>query len=61
VRARWTSLLLRPTALPLARGLLVAASLIAAESVLVLLLKHIVPGNLFGVIFVIGVLVVSTG
>jgi signal transduction histidine kinase len=60
VLARLASLVLRPTAARLGPGLLVAASLIGAESLVVLLLKHVGPGNLFGVIFLIGVLVVST-
>jgi K+-sensing histidine kinase KdpD len=41
-------------------GLVVAASFIAMESVVVLLLKQIAPGNAFGVVFLVGVLVVST-
>jgi signal transduction histidine kinase len=40
-------------------GLVVAASFIAMESVVVVLLKQIAPGNAFGVVFLIGVLVVS--
>jgi K+-sensing histidine kinase KdpD len=59
VLARLASLVLRPTAARLGPGLLVAASLIGAESLVVLLLKHVAPGKLFGVIFLIGVLVVS--
>jgi len=55
------SLLLRPTAPPLALGLVVAALLIAAESLVVYLLKQVAPGNLFGVVFLLGVVVVSTG
>jgi signal transduction histidine kinase len=55
------SLLLRPTAPPLPLGLVVAVSLIVAESVVVYLLKHVAPGNAFGVIFLLGVLGVSTG
>jgi signal transduction histidine kinase len=60
MRARVLSLLLRPTAPPRALGLVVAASLIAAESLVVYLLKQVAPGNLFGVVFLLGVLVVST-
>ena len=59
VLAPLASLVLRPTAARLGPGLLVAASLIGAESLVVLLLKHVAPGKLFGVIFLIGVLVVS--
>ena len=61
MRAGLLSLLLRPTAPPLALGLVVAALLIAAESLVVYLLKQVAPGNLFGVVFLLGVLVVSTG
>jgi signal transduction histidine kinase len=61
MRVRGLSLLLRPTAPPLALGLVVAALLIAAESLVVYLLKQVAPGNLFGVVFLLGVLVVSTG
>jgi len=60
MRARVPSLLLRPTAPPLALGLVVAALLIAAESFLVYLLKLAAPGNIFGVILLLGVLVVAT-
>ncbi|MDT5153624.1 MAG: hypothetical protein QOI01_5357, partial [Mycobacterium sp.] len=41
-------------------GLVVAASFVVAETILVLLLKHLVAGMAFGVIFLLGVLVVST-
>jgi signal transduction histidine kinase len=60
MRARLLSLLLRPTAPSLALGLVVAASLIAAESVLVYVLKQVAPGNAFGVVFLLGVVLVST-
>jgi signal transduction histidine kinase len=53
------SLLLRPTRPPVWLGLVVAASFITVESVLVLLLKQVAPGNVFGVVFLVGVLVVS--
>ncbi|HVQ50030.1 MAG TPA: DUF4118 domain-containing protein [Mycobacterium sp.] len=59
LRARVASLL-RPTAPPLGLGLLVAALLIAAESFLVYLLTEAVPGNIFGVVFLLGVLLVAT-
>jgi signal transduction histidine kinase len=61
MRARVLSLVLRPITPPLALGLAVAAVLIAAESLLVYLLTRVVPGNLFGVVFLLGVLVVSLG
>jgi signal transduction histidine kinase len=60
MRARLVSLLLHPTAPPVALGFVVAASLIVAESVLVYLLKQVAPGNAFGVVYLLGVLVVST-
>src|SRR6476646_5068644 len=61
VRARLVSLLLRPTAPPLALGVVVAAFLIAAETLLVYLLTQVAPGMAFGVVYLLGVLVVSTG
>src|ERR1700676_2638245 len=61
VRARLVSLLLRPTAPPLAFGVVVAASLIVAETLLVYLLKRVAPENMFGVVYLLGALVVSTG
>ena len=61
MRARLVSVLLRPTAPPLALGLAVAASLITAETLLVYLLKQVAPHEVFGVVYLIGVLVVSTG
>jgi hypothetical protein len=60
VLAPLASLVVHPTTPRLGPGPLVAASLIGAESLVVLRLKYVAPGNLFGVIFVIGVLVVST-
>ncbi len=59
--ARLVGLLVRPTAPPLAVGIMVAASLIAAETLLVYLLEKIFPGMPFGVVFLFGVLVVSAG
>ena len=59
--ARLVGLLVRPTAPPLAVGILVAASFIAAETLLVYLLEKIFPGMPFGVVFLLGVLVVSAG
>ena len=46
--ARPVSLLLRPTRPPVWLGWLSRASFIVAESVLVLLLKQVAPGNAFG-------------
>ncbi len=59
--ARLVGLLVRPTAPPLAVGILVAAGFIAAETLLVYLLEKIFPGMPFGVVFLLGVLVVSAG
>ncbi len=61
MRARLLSPLLGPNTSPLASGLVVAASLIAAETLLVYLLKQVAPHSVFGVVYLIGVLVVSTG
>jgi signal transduction histidine kinase len=52
--------LLRPTAPPLALGLVVAPLLLAAETGLVYLLMRATDGNVFGVIFLLAILVVST-
>ena len=59
--ARLVALLVRPTSPPLAVGVAVAASFIAAETLLVCLLEKIFPGMPFGVVFLLGVLVVSGG
>src|SRR6478752_3636955 len=61
VRARLVSLLLRPTTRSLTVGIVVAAMLIAAETLLVYLLTQVAPGMAFGVIYLLGVLVISTG
>jgi signal transduction histidine kinase len=61
MRARVLSLVLRPISPPLALGVAVAAALLATESLVVYLLMQVVPGNLFGVVFLLGVLVVSLG
>jgi len=53
-------LLLRPTAPPLALGLVVAPLLLAAETGLVYLLMRVTGGNVFGVVFLLGILAVST-
>jgi signal transduction histidine kinase len=55
------SLLLRPTAPPRALGLVVAVSVIVAESGLVYVFKQAAPGSAFGVVFLLGVLGVSIG
>jgi membrane protein implicated in regulation of membrane protease activity len=60
VRAHLMSLLMRPTAAPLATGAVIAVSLIVAQCLLVYLLKQVASGNAFGVVYLIGVLPVST-
>jgi signal transduction histidine kinase len=54
-------LLVRPTAPPLGVGIVVATSFILAETALAYLLERIFPGMPFGVVFLLGVLVVSAG
>ncbi|MDT5016536.1 MAG: hypothetical protein QOD39_2696 [Mycobacterium sp.] len=61
MRASLMSLLIRPTAPPLAVGIAVATSFIVAETALVYLLEKMVPETTFGVLFLLGVLVVSAG
>ena len=53
------SLLVRPTAPSLWLGVAVAASFIVAETLLVHLLMGVAPGNTFGAVYLLGVLVVS--
>jgi signal transduction histidine kinase len=57
--ARLLSFVVRPTAPPVWLGVLVAAAFIAAETLLVARLERIAPQNAFGVLFLVGVLVVS--
>jgi signal transduction histidine kinase len=52
--------LLRSARPPVWLGLVVAAAFIVVESVVVLLLKQVAPGSAFGVVYLVGVLVVST-
>jgi signal transduction histidine kinase len=59
--ARLVDLLVRPTAPPLVVGIAVAASFIVAETALAYVLERIFPGMPFGVVFLLGVLVVSAG
>jgi signal transduction histidine kinase len=58
---RLLSRLLRPTARSLTVGIVVAATLIGAETLLVYLLEQVAPGMAFGVVYLLGVLVISTG
>ncbi|MCW2651056.1 MAG: hypothetical protein JWR32_2032 [Mycobacterium sp.] len=60
VRACLLWRLLRPTVPPVGLGFAMAAFFIVAESLVVVLLKQVVPGNVFGVVYLLGVLVVST-
>ena len=60
LRARLMSLLLRPTTPPLWLGIVVATSFIVIECLLLVTLKHMATGNAVGVVFLVGVLVVST-
>ena len=61
MRARVLSPLLRPAAPSLTLGVVVATVFAAVETLLVLLLKHVAPNNAFGVVYLLGVLVVSSG
>ncbi|MFC0451250.1 DUF4118 domain-containing protein [Rhodococcus jostii] len=57
--ARVISLLVRPTTPPLWLGVVVAATVIAVETVVVHQLDKVAPHNAFGAVFLLGVLVVS--
>ena len=59
--ARLLGLVVRPTAPPLWLGIIVAAVFIASETLLVRRLEQIAPENAFGVLFLVGVLVISAG
>ncbi|SOJ52744.1 Sensor histidine kinase ComP [Mycobacterium simulans] len=61
MRARLESMRLSRTPRSNSLGLAVAAAFIAAETVVLLLLKKLAPDNAFGVVYLIGVLVVATG
>src|ERR1700741_5149095 len=54
-------MLLGRTPVPPPLGLAVAVGCIAAETAVLLLLKRFAPDNSFGVLYLIGVLVVATG
>ena len=58
-RTRLMSLLVQPTAPPLWLGAVVAAAFIVGETILVRLVMAVAPGNTFGVVYLLGVLVVS--
>jgi signal transduction histidine kinase len=59
--ARLVGLLVRPMAPPLSVGVAVALCFIVAETALVYALERVFPGMPFGVVFLLGVLVVSAG
>jgi len=59
LKTRLLQLLVRPTRPSLRLGLVVAALLISAESILVYLLTDGTPENIFGAVFLIGVLIVA--
>jgi signal transduction histidine kinase len=58
---RLSALVVRPTAPPLSVGILVAAALITAETLLVHQLREVASGNAFGALFLLGILAVSAG
>jgi signal transduction histidine kinase len=60
-RARLVPLLLGPTAPSLTLGIAVAAGLIAAETLVVYFLERVAHDDEFGVVYLLGVLVVATG
>ncbi|MET7397772.1 DUF4118 domain-containing protein [Dactylosporangium sp. NPDC005572] len=60
MRARLLSLLLRPTQPPLALGLVVAAGLVVAETLVLYPLSQATHQSVKGVIYLLGVLVVAT-
>ncbi|MCW2651567.1 MAG: hypothetical protein QOE41_4622 [Mycobacterium sp.] len=61
MRAGLLSLLLRPTAPPLALGLVVAGSLVLAETLVLYPLERVVPESVLGVVYLLGVVVVAIG
>src|SRR5258705_547081 len=61
MRVRLLSLLLRPTPLPLALGLVVGVSLMVPETLVLYPLEQIAPVNALGVVYLLGVVVVAIG
>jgi PAS domain S-box-containing protein len=61
LRTRLLALVVRPTAPPLWLGIVVATAFIVGETLLVQQLKQVAPENAFGVLFLVGVLVISAG
>ena len=60
VRRRPLSIVLRPTPPPVGVGLLVAVAFVAVETLVAYPLKQVAPATSLGVVYLIGVLVVST-
>jgi len=60
VRRRPLSIVLRPTPPPFGVGLLVALAFVAVETLIAYPLKQVAPATSLGVVYLIGVLVVST-
>jgi hypothetical protein len=54
MRARLVSLVVRPTAPPLSVGLVIAASLIIAETLVLYPLKVVAPESALGVVYLAG-------
>jgi len=61
IRGHTPSLLVRPTAPPLVPGLMVAASLLVAETLLGYLLSRVAPQEALGVVYLLGVVVIAIG
>ncbi|HET7665566.1 MAG TPA: DUF4118 domain-containing protein [Mycobacterium sp.] len=59
--AQVLSFLVRPTAPPLWLGLVVAAAAITAETLLVVVLRSLAPMDTFGVVYLLGALIVAIG
>ena len=59
--SRVLSTLVRPTAPPMWLGLLVAAAAISAETLVVVVLRSLAPMDTFGVVYLLGALVVAIG
>jgi signal transduction histidine kinase len=61
VGGRVLSVLVRPTAPPMWLGVVVAAAVISAETLLVFVLRSLAPMDTFGVVYLLGALVVAIG
>jgi K+-sensing histidine kinase KdpD len=59
IRARGLSLVMSPTSRPLRWGIVVAIALIVVETLLAYPLRHVAPEMSLGVVYLLGVLVVS--